>query len=40
MGEGLLLGLSCLGGLVSTVLSERKVVKVFQFSAGCLIMSR
>ncbi len=28
MGEGLLLGLSCLDGSVSTVLSERKVVKV------------
>ncbi len=28
MGEGLLLGLSRLDGLVSTVLSERKVVKV------------
>jgi hypothetical protein len=28
MGEGLLLGLSWLDGLVSTVLSERKVVKV------------
>ncbi len=29
MGEGLLLGLSWLDGSVSTVLSERKVVKVF-----------
>jgi hypothetical protein len=28
MGEGLLLGLSWLDGSVSTVLSERKVVKV------------
>jgi hypothetical protein len=28
MGEGLLLGLSWLGGTVSAVLSERKVVKV------------
>ncbi len=28
MGEGLLLGLSWLQGSVSTVLSERKVVKV------------
>jgi hypothetical protein len=28
MGEGLLLGLSWLGGSVSAVLSERKVVKV------------
>jgi hypothetical protein len=28
MGEGLLFGLSWLDGLVSTVLSERKVVKV------------